>query len=171
MRRKILAVVLAATAVAVGACFPQGQCQTPYQEYCFAGDKSCQGHIIDATHWESGPVYGAWLPYGPEATIKMHFRDAVTGDVLSGKIVDFSGRVGATAVQDPSGVFPGECATQLCEWLQDPADPTSVDVRNDTCSSEFFYVLVTIDPSTDAGATVEASTDAADDTTADAGTD
>ena len=153
MRRIVIAAI--AIAIVTVACFPQGECESPFVEYCFAGDPNCQGHIIDATHWESGPIDGAWLPYGPEQVVEMHMRDAVTGQLLSGDIVGVFGLVGATQSQD-AGILPAPCAGQLCEVLygQDGLDPSTFDIKNDTCSSEFLHVVVTIVPSaaSDAGA-------------------
>ena len=147
--RKLIALAIAAFAIV--ACFPQGQCEAnpPVVDYCGPTDATCQGHVIDATHWESGPVMGKWLPYEPSEVITMHMRDATTGQVLSGQITSFNGYVGATQVQDPNGTLPAQCAGTLCEELQ--LDPSSFKVENFTCATQYFYAVVTIVPTADAG--------------------
>jgi hypothetical protein len=161
--------ILAAVAVAAlgVACFPQGTCESAYVEYCYDGDPNCQGQILDATHWISGPIDGAWIPFGPEQTFTMHLRDAVTGQVLTAKPggMVVNGFVGATQVQDPNGVLPAICGGNLCEALQ--LDASSFRLRNDTCASEFFWASVEIVPeTTDAGAA-----DSGADSSTDAGTE
>jgi hypothetical protein len=163
------AVVAAVAVAALGvACFPQGMCESPFVDYCGPGDPTCQGHIIPPNQWQSGPIDAAWLPYGPEQTILMHLRDAVTGQTLSGTLVWVNGAIGANQTQGVGGPFPGPTAGNIGEFWQGP-DSSSVYVRNDTCAGEFVYVIVTLDPSTavisapgDAGAEA-ASADAATD--------
>ena len=150
MRR---ALALAACAALSIACFPQGMCESnpSFVDYCGAGESGCQGHIIDATHWESGPVSGDWLTYGPEQTILFHFRDATTGAVLSGQVLDYQVFVGSTEQPDNGGNFI-PCSGNLCE-ITDNNDGSSVFVKNDTCASYFIRVVLTINPTptTDAG--------------------
>jgi hypothetical protein len=176
--RKVIVAAAAVAALGV-ACFPQGLCESPFVDYCGPGDTTCQGHIVGSNQWQSGPIDGAWLPYGPEQTILMHLRDAATGQTLSGTILTVYGAIGAVQTQGVGGPFPGPTAGNIGEFWQGP-DSSSVYVRNDTCSSEFVYVVVTLDPATaaivgpgDAGAdaTTDATTDAATDASADASTD
>ena len=160
--------VVAALAVAVGAvgCFPQGMCESAFRDYCSEGDPTCQGHIVGSSQWQSGPIDGKWLAFGAEQTILMHLRDAVTGQTLSGKPLTIYEAVSAVETQTSSGPFPAINAGNLGEWDLGP-DSSSGFVRNDTCSSDFVYVVVTLDPATatiagpaDAG-TGDASTDGA----------
>jgi hypothetical protein len=143
--RKVIWFATIAIAIICFACFPQGQCDSVFVEYCATGDQNCQGHIIDATHWESGPLSGSWLGYGPEQIYLMHFRDAVTGDEISGDIMNIDGFVGAVTNPDTPGNNFAPCAGNLCEYTTN--DSSSFFVKNDTCSSEFFRVVVTLDPS------------------------
>ncbi|HEY2369293.1 MAG TPA: hypothetical protein VGH87_23005, partial [Polyangiaceae bacterium] len=64
------------------ACQVQGNCETTpsFIDYCATvDDPSCQGHVINATQWESGPQNGNFLNYGAEQVYHMHFRDAQNG--------------------------------------------------------------------------------------------
>ena len=149
MRRAAVAVAVAVLGVV--ACFPQGQCETAAIDYCYAGDPNCQGHILDATHWESGPIDGNWLQYDPEELITMHLRDAVTGQVLSADRMLIDVYVAASLKPTAGGPLPAPCAGMLCENLQ--TDSSSFFLKNDTCSPQFVYVMVEIIPTADAGAT------------------
>jgi hypothetical protein len=133
-------------------CQVQGQCATTpaFVEYCAAGDNTCQGHIIDTTHWESGPLTGNFLTFGAEQTYHLHFRDAKTGQVLSGYPVGHEIQVGATQRPDVLGSAYIPCGDQLCELTDDP-DQSSLWVKNDTCQSYFFRVIVEVSTSADAG--------------------
>ncbi len=144
--RELLA--LAACAAFVTSCFPQGQCEsTPsFVDYCgAASDPNCQGHIVDSTHWESGPMVGNWLVYGPEQTYLMTLRDKATGAILNGTLADVA--VSISAVEQPN--TPGNqgtvCAGNACEFSVN--DAQSVYVKNDTCASYFVRVYVTMEPS------------------------
>lgn len=148
--RKLVA--LAACAALSTACFPQGQCESSpsFVDYCGVGDPNCQGHIVDATHWESGPMVGNWLTYGPEQTLLMHFRDANTNQVLTGDVANVD--VSISAVEQPMSANNQAtvCSGNPCEYAIN-TDSSSVFVKNDTCASYFVRVYVTIEPSADAG--------------------
>lgn len=149
MRRAAVAVAVAVLGVV--ACFPQGQCETAAIDYCYAGDPNCQGHILDATHWESGPVDGNWLEYDPEELITMHLRDAVTGQVLSAQRMVMNVQIGASLKPGVDGPLPVSCAGMNCAAKQ--MDASTFEVQNQTCSPQFIYVLVETIPTADAGAT------------------
>ena len=147
MRRLgVASAAIAAVAMVAPACFPQGQCDGVFTEYCAAGDPNCQGHIVSATQWESGPISGKWLSFGPEGLYLIHLRDAQTGQVLSGTTLQTIGYVGAVETPDTIGNNYAPCAGNLCEFTDN--DSSSFYVRNDTCSTEFFRFVVTLDPAT-----------------------
>jgi hypothetical protein len=147
----VLACGLAACALV--SCFPQGACTSNpgFVDYCGPGDTTCQGVILDATHWQSGPINGAWLNFSREKTILMHFRDAQTGATLSGNLanVAISINVSASLSDSPNQAVP--CSGNNCEYTP-LGDGSGVYVRNDTCGDYFVYAYATIYPSADAGA-------------------
>ena len=153
MRR---ALIVAACVAAIGAvaCQTQGFCEStpPSIEYCTGSANDvvpCQGHIIDSTHWESGPQSGNFLSFGASQTYHLNFRDAKTGQILSGQLANAMIQVGS--VQDPN-VGGGSwiiCSVGLCNVTA--LDPTSLYVQNGTCSPYFFRVVVTLIPPSDAG--------------------
>ena len=149
MRRAAVAVAVAVLGVI--ACFPQGQCESPAVDYCSAGDPNCHGHIIDATHWESGPIDGNWLAYDPEEVLTMHLRDAVTGQVLSAENMILNVQIGASLNPGVDGPLPVPCAGMNCEAKQ--WDASTFELKNDTCSPQFVYVMVETIPMADAGTT------------------
>ena len=162
MRKAILA--FAFVSFAIVACFPQGQCSGSFVDYCGPGDGTCQGHIVDANHWISGPIEGTWLDFSREKTILMHFRDAKTGATLSGLVTwtDVAVSVSSTLAQSPNQYVP--CAGNLCEadpQADDAGIASAIFVKNDTCSDYFTYVYVTLDPATAtiSGGTSDAGTD------------
>jgi hypothetical protein len=121
-------------------------------DYCSVGDPACQGHVIDATHWESGPQDGTFLNYGAEQQYHMHFRDAQTGQVISGELVSLLIQVSASQKGNAPGNNWIPCGDQLCINNFD-GDQSGIVVQNDTCGSYFFRVVVTLIPptSSDAG--------------------
>ena len=147
-----IAIALACAAM-LSACQVQGNCSTSpsFIDYCAtASEPSCQGHIIDATHWESGPESGTFLSYGAEQTYHLHFVDAKTGKGIAGELA------GPPFVQ-VSATQGGEWidgADQLAVFRSD-ADGSGLTIRNDTCAPYFFRVVVTIIPSTSADAGTE----------------
>ena len=161
MLRHVIACAVAAGAVV--ACFPQGACLSdpPFVEYCGPNDNTCQGEILDATHWRSGPIDGNWLNFSRERTIRMHFRDAKTGATLSGKYTwsDVAISVSVSQSDPPNQYVP--CAGNNCELTINVVDGSTIDVRNDTCADYFVYLVATVYPNADAGS--EASADASAD--------
>ncbi len=159
--------LLLAFAPLATACTEQGLCETtpPFVEYCALGDPNCQGHIIDATHWESVVQDGDFLSYGAEEVIHMTYRDHLTGDVLVGKQVAIEVQVSSVQKGDTPGNNFVLGSLQLVTLTDDP-NGQALYVRNDTCGSYFLRVIVTIDPfplvvdgGTEAGS--DATTDAA----------
>ena len=147
---------LAFASLALG-CQVQGQCSSSFVEYCgtgAGGDTTCQGHIIDATHWESGPQNGNFLPYGPEQLYHLNFRDAQTGQVLSGELANAFVEVSASQKGNAPGNNWIPCGDQLCDITYDQ-NQSGMFVRNDTCASYFFRVVVTVIPGTSADAGTE----------------
>ena len=133
------------------ACQVQGNCETTpaFVDYCAtANDPSCQGHVIDATHWESGPQNGNFLNYGAEQVYHMHFRDAQSGQVISGTLGNLFAQVSASEQGNSNNWIVG--ADQLVEATFD-ADGSGITIRNDTCGAYFFRVVVTLVPPADAG--------------------
>jgi len=171
LRRVAVVVAVAAVVVGVGAssaCFPQSQCASSYRDYCGDGDTTCQGHIIPPNMWQTGPIDGAWLTYGAEETINMHLRDAVTGQVLSGDLLVVYGAVSAVQTPSAGGPFPALNAGNLGEFWAADGGISAVQIRDDTCASEYAYAVVMLDPTTasisgvgDAGS--DGATDATDD--------
>ncbi len=154
MLRHAIACVFAASALV--SCFPQGACSSNpgFVDYCGPGDTTCQGKILDATHWQSGPIEGTWLDFSREKLIQMHFRDAQTGATLSGNLADvaISINVSSSLAAPPNQAVP--CAGNNCEYL--PAtDGSGVLVKNDTCTDYFVYVVATVYPTTSADASVD----------------
>jgi hypothetical protein len=149
--RRLLAVISSLT-VTVLACLPQGQCDQQFAEYCKPGDPLCQGRLIDAHTWESGPIEGTWVDFARNKTVRMHFRDAVTGQALQGSILSFSGAVSATPrPNDPGNQLAG-CAGNLCEVSNMTSDGSGLeaDVQNGTCADYFIHFVVTSEPAADA---------------------
>ena len=147
MREKLVALgAMAAVAVAVSAtgsaCFPQGQCEGSYVDYCSPGDTTCQGALVDANHWVSGPLMGDWLDFGHERHYLMHLRDGQTGATLAGEIVDFECYVSPVKRPNVPGQQFAPAAGNLCELHVSGGDLT-LDVLNDTCADYFVYVTVT----------------------------
>ncbi len=149
-----LAIACGFAACALVSCFPQGACSSnpSFVEYCGPGDTTCQGKILDATHWQSGPMEGNWLNFSREKLVLMHFRDAQTGAVLSGDLVDVQIFINSSASfsAPPNQAVPA--AGNNAEFT--PAPPDGVYVKNDTCADYFVYVYATVYPNaaTDAGA-------------------
>jgi hypothetical protein len=145
-----------AATLAIVACFPQNQCQAQPGEYCASAGGTCKGHVIDATHWESGPMTGAWLDFGHAKNWLMHFRDGVTGNQLQGDIIDIQGFISPNPKPndiDAGGTQFAPCAGNLCELKIYP-DGTGweASVINDTCADYFIYVIVTTAPVANADA-------------------
>jgi hypothetical protein len=160
MLRHVIACAVAAGAVV--ACFPQGACTSDpaVVDYCLPGDSSCQGKILDANHWESGPINGTWLNFSRERTINMHFRDAQTGATLSGNYVwaDVAINV-APQLSDPPNQYVPSAGNN--SEITPFVDGSGLSLRNDTCADYFVYVYATIYPNAPADAGSEASTDGA----------
>jgi hypothetical protein len=158
MRSLVIGLICAAAIGAV-ACQVQGSCETTpsFVEYCAGGptDTTCQGHVIDATHWESGPQNSAFLNFGAEQVYHLNFRDAQTGQVISGKLGGLLCQVSAVPQGNAAGNnwIPG--GEQLCEVSQFDEAAGTMFVRNDTCGSYFFRVVVTLIPNTSADAGTE----------------
>ncbi len=162
MLRHVIACAVAAGAVV--ACFPQSACPSdpPNVEYCGVPDNPdmpCQGKIVDATHWQSGPMNATWLNFSRERTIRMHFRDAQTGATLSGNYVwsDVALSITSSQTDSPNQYVP--CAGNNCEISINVVDGSLIDVKNDTCADYFVYVFATIYPNAPADAGSEASVD------------
>ncbi|HEY1957077.1 MAG TPA: hypothetical protein VGH28_15765 [Polyangiaceae bacterium] len=161
--RKLIALFFAGAATV--ACFPQGQCTSDpgFVDYCGPGDTTCQGQILDANDWISGPISSQWLNFSREKTILMHFRDAKTGATLSGNFIeaDVNINVSSTLATPPNQFVP--CAGGNCEenQLVDSASglATGVYVTNGTCSDYFVYVYVTLSQGTITGGISDAGTD------------
>jgi hypothetical protein len=139
------------------ACQVQGQCSTTPSPVEYCSDAStdpypCQGHVIDATHWESGPQNAPFLNYGPEQLYHMHFRDSQSGTTISGELADVFIQVSASQQGNGPGNNWITCGDQLCIHNVDP-DGAGIAIQNDTCGSYFFRVVVTLIPPTasDAG--------------------
>lgn len=154
--REVVIGVACAIAIGALACQTQGFCESspPSVEYCGSGEElfPCQGHIwLDGLHWDSGPLDGNFLPFGAGQTFHMTFRDAQTGNVLSGQFVEASVQVGSVQKPNVGGGSWIECSVGMCNFTV--LDPTSIYVQNGTCSPYFFHVIVTVSPtiSTDAG--------------------
>jgi len=148
MLKHILACALAGCAVV--SCFPQGACSSDpgFVEYCGATDdpnQPCQGKILDATHWQSGPINGTWLNFSREKTILMHFRDAQTGQTLSGNFAwaDVAINVASSLDASPNQYVPSAGNPSEINPL---LDGSGVFVRNDTCTDTFIYVYATVFP-------------------------
>jgi hypothetical protein len=153
MRKTLMLFALAALTT---SCFSQSMCSSSqsFVEYCQAGDTSCQGHIIDATHWESGNLFGNWLNFGAEQNILIHFRDAQTGATLSGNVISWDVYLNASQnlATSPNQLVP--CAGNACE-LDPLQDGSATYLKNDTCAPYFVRLVVTFSAAitaTDAGA-------------------
>ncbi len=153
MFKEVLACGLAASVLV--SCFPQGACTSDpgFVDYCGPGDNTCQGKILDATHWQSGPMEGNWVDFSREKLILMHFRDAQTGAVLSGNLADVQFFINSSASfsAPPNQAVPA--AGNNSELTAAP--PDGVYVKNDTCENYFVYVFATVYP----GATTDAGVD------------
>ena len=146
MLRHVVACAFAACAVV--ACFPQGACLSdpPFVDYCGPNDNTCQGEILDATHWRSGPIDGTWLNFSRERTILMHFRDAKTGATLSGKYAWADVAISVTPqLSDPPNQYVPSAGNN--SEVNPLDDGSGVFVKNDTCADYFVYVYATIYPS------------------------
>jgi hypothetical protein len=167
------AVVVIVTAV---ACYPQGEsCDYQYAEYCAADAgpdaTPCMGQLIDPYTWQSGPLIGTFLDFGPQMDWHMHLRDGVTGAELLGNILTVTSYVSPEAVPNAPGNQFAQTAGNLAEYnLQadgpdgGPTGGWAIDINNDSCATYFVRVLVTSTGPGDAGvadAASEASTDAA----------
>ena len=103
MRKLLIITLLPLLGAALfgSGCTPENQCQYQWTEYCAfgvpactpessindvpdGGPPCCAGHLVNATTWESGPLFGTWLDYSHNKNIHMHLRDAVTGAQLTG---------------------------------------------------------------------------------------
>jgi hypothetical protein len=148
--RRAVALALAAAAP-IAACFPQNQCAFTWKEYCAQGDPSCQGHLIDANTWESGPIDGDWLDYAHNTNWFMHFRDGVTGQQLEGDLVAVQAWISPVArPNDPGNQF-SQAAGNLAEFhVYTDGSGWAADVHNDSCADYFLYVRATSTPSPDA---------------------
>jgi hypothetical protein len=154
MRELVIGVACAAAIGAV-ACQVQGQCSSTGVDYCSAGDTTCQGHIVhttDGTYWESGPQDGAFLSFGPSQAYHLHFRDAQSGEILSGEILE-KPWIQVSAVEQ--GNAPGnsfiDCSVGLCNFNIDQ-DKSSMWVQNGSCGAYWFRVVVKVTSTiTDAG--------------------
>ncbi len=150
MRRLVIACsALAAIVIAGSACFPQDQCTPFFVDYCGPNDTTCQGTIIDSTHWASGPINGTWLAYQPAETFLMHMRDSKTNATLSGEIYDYEGYIAAVQTPDTLGNSFSHDSGNLAGFTEN-TDNSSFFVQNQNCSSEYYYVVVTLLP----GATI-----------------
>ncbi len=159
MRKLVIGAVCAAALGAV-ACQVQGSCETTpaFIEYCSGNDASdagapCQGHIDafpDVIYWQSAPQDAAFLNYGAEQRWHMHFRDEQTGTTVSGTLANLLVQVSASQNGNATNWIVG--ADQLVEPTMD-GDGAGISIRNDTCGSYFFRVVVTLIPNTptDAG--------------------
>jgi hypothetical protein len=168
------AIGLLAPSHALVGCTPANECQFQWFEYCKPGvvdpNIPCNGHLIDATHWESGPLLGNWLAFAHGTNWFMHFRDGVTGQELAlGDTIHID--VGVSAEQrpnDPGNEFSNGAGNLdgLHVYVDTGPDGGAIgwaaDVHNETCADYFVYVFVTAFPTADAGAqvTLDASNDA-----------
>ncbi|HEX4513652.1 MAG TPA: hypothetical protein VH054_08955, partial [Polyangiaceae bacterium] len=129
-------------------------CETTpgFVEYCSGSSTDpypCQGHVIDATHWESGSQFADFLNYGAEQTFHVHFRDAQNpNQVISGELESMFVQISAQQQGNSSQWING--ADQLSVASYD-ADESGMTIRNDTCGAYFFRVVVTLIPPGDAG--------------------
>ena len=141
-------------ALASEACQIQGACESSPAsfEYC-SGNASdpipCQGSIKNGV-WESGPLDGNFLTWGAGQTIHMTFRDAQSGQVLSGEAFPIQVEVGAVTKPNVGGGSWIIGTDGLANLTQ--LDPTSLFVQNGTCNPYFLRVVVGVIPPTDAGA-------------------
>jgi hypothetical protein len=152
MRRAIIAATCIA-AIGVVACQVQGSCETTpsFVDYCSQGDTTCQGRIDafpDVIYWQSAPQDAAFLNYGAEQVWHMHFRDA-QGRSTSGTLSNLLVQVSASQQGNATNWIVG--ADQLVEPTMD-ADGAGITIRNDTCGSYFFRVVVTLIPNSPADA-------------------
>jgi hypothetical protein len=163
--------------IAIAACYPQGEsCDYQYAEYCAADAGAdaplCLGHLIDPNTWQSGPLLGSFLNFGPNMNWHMHLRDGVTNAELLGQPYIVYSFVSPEAVPNtPGNQFAGT-AGNLGEYNLQPDGPDggatggwTIDVNNDTCAQYYVYLVVL---STGGPALADAGTDAASEASTDA---
>jgi hypothetical protein len=168
------AVVVIVTAV---ACYPQGEsCDYQYAEYCAADAgpdaTPCLGQLIDPYTWQSGPLVGTFLNFGPQMNWHMHLRDGMTGAELLGQPYNVYSFVSPEPVPNgPGNQFAGT-AGNLAEYNFQPDGPDggatggwTIDVLNDSCAQYYVNIVVVATGPGDAGP--DASTDAASDAASD----
>jgi hypothetical protein len=151
--RKLVIGFASLAAIGAVACQTQGFCEsTPVSfEYCSGNSTDpipCQGSITNGV-WESGPLGGNFLSWGAGQTIHMTFRDAQTGQVLSGEAFPIQVEVGAVVKPNVGGGSWIIGTDGLANLTQ--LDPTSLFVQNGTCSPYFVRVVASVVPPADAG--------------------
>jgi hypothetical protein len=138
----------AVAAIAVPGCFGR-ECDGITAEWGLAPN---QGEFLDPDTWESSPVDGKWLKFGPKSTWVLH----VPSWQASGREpAEFFAYVSSAESPNDGGddAFPNWTLAvgNLAEFQA--AFPGRVNVHNDTCSQ--YYVRVVLRAplaATDAGA-------------------
>ncbi len=146
----LVAGAAALLSTATPACLPAGKCDASWSEYCLDAGGNCQGHLIDAYTWESGPIDGDFMEFPHERNWFMHLRDGRTGALIAGRnIGDIT--VQLSAVQRPSDPYQrfAEASGNLTQIHLD--GDQALDALNDTCADYFVRVLVHNVPDADAG--------------------
>jgi hypothetical protein len=145
----LMAVVAAFSLVGATDCQIQGKCEYvddpslvdagkgSLKSYCFAGDPTCHGRLIDPNTWESSPITEGLL-YGAQRVWDLHPRG------IQGRIYEVVPYI-AASIPDPKNdatqwvIAPGNLAE--VKIVNDPNDPF-VRVHNDTCAEYYLRVVV-----------------------------
>jgi hypothetical protein len=152
-RASVVAGIAFGAAAVLPGCFGH-ECEGDQVDY---GLSMNEGDFIDMDTWESGPVDGKWLKTPPERTWVVHVPSwASQGREPN----EFMAYVSADEKPNASGSSSNWTLGSGNLVIFEQASPGTVRVRNDTCASWYFRVVLRAAAAgTDAGATRPASLD------------
>lgn len=139
-RRRVLAFVALWIAISAAALLAPGcygrNCEGGFETY---GPDAGQGFMVDENRWASGPMDGTWLWFPRQRYYIFDVR-AFGGRAPTAIFPYISG----TPEPTKNGGNYAPAAGNLAEIFS--AGPNRFDIKNDSCSDYYLYVVVDLPP-------------------------